>query len=300
VGNTYPTLDNEAALAARGKELDMTVSRANSGVSAVENAGEGFVRTPAFEVLARAGFVARGLVYGIIGILAFGVALGIGGKITNQQGAFHTIARQPFGGFLLILVAIGLGGYSLWRLFRAALGHGREAVDSGFDRAAALGSGLAYGVMCFAAVEILTRSGGAGTANAKHTTAGVLGWPGGTWIVGIFGALMIGVALYQGYRGVTQDFLKDSKTEEMGPRMRRWIGRIGTVGYLARLVVFGLVGIFLIKSAIDVSPKSAIGLDGALAKLLNRPYGSYLLGMVAAGLVAFALYSLSDARFRRI
>jgi hypothetical protein len=277
----------------------MSISRPRREVRAAGSVGDAFVRTPVFEGLARAGFVARGLVYGIVGILAFGVALGIGGKITDQEGVFHTVAHQPFGGILLTLVAVGLGGYSLWRLFRAALGHGLEGVDSTFDRFAALGSGLAYGVLCFAAVKILMRSGGAG-GNTKKTTAGIFGWPGGTWIVGIFGVVMIGVALYQGYRGITQDFFKDSKTEEMSPRMKRWIGVAGTVGHLARMVVFGLVGIFLVKSAIDFSPRSAVGLDGALAKVLNQSFGAYLLGIVAAGLIAFALYSLSDARYRRI
>jgi hypothetical protein len=150
------------------------------------------------------------------------------------------------------------------------------------------------------AVEVLTGSGGSGSGNASKTTGGILGWPGGTVIVGIAGAVMIGIGLYQGYRGITQSFLEDSKTEEMSARMRRWIGRVGTVGHLARMVVFGLVGIFLIKAAIDYNPSSAVGLDGALAKLLHQPYGSYLLGIVAAGLIAFAVYSLSDARYRRI
>ena len=111
---------------------------------------------------------------------------------------------------------------------------------------------------------------------------------------------MISVGLYQGYRGVTQDFLEDSKTEEMGPATRRWISRIATFGYLARMVVFGLVGVFLIKAAIDFQPKKAVGIDGALAKLSNSPQGPLLLGVVAAGLIAFAIYSISDARYRRI
>ena len=98
-----------------------------------------------FEYLSRAGFVARGLVYGIIGILALKLALGQGGKLTNQQGALHTVAHQPFGKVLLTLVAIGLGGYALWRLVRAAIGHGPEGTDSGFDRVAALASGIVYG-----------------------------------------------------------------------------------------------------------------------------------------------------------
>ncbi len=204
-----------------------------------------------FEVLARAGFVSRGLVYGIIGVLAFRLAVGAGGKITNQQGALHTVAHQPFGKFALTLVAIGLGGYSMWRLFRALIGHGPEGSDHGIDRLGAAASGLFYGLMCFAAVKILMGSAAGSTGNAKKTTIGVLGWPGGRWIVGIAGAVMIGVALYQGYRGITKKFLQDSKTEQMSPSMRRWITRVGTVGHLARMVVFGLVGIFLIKAATD-------------------------------------------------
>jgi hypothetical protein len=127
-----------------------------------------------------------------------------------------------------------------------------------------------------------------------------LGWPAGTWLVGIVGAILIGVGLYQCYRGIKKEFLKDSKTEEMSPTVRKWIEAIGTFGHLARGIVFGLIGVFLIKAAVDYSPDSAVGLDGALAKLAHASYGPFLLGVVAAGFIAFALYSLSDARYRRI
>jgi hypothetical protein len=264
-----------------------------------ERAGEKLGRSTAFEVLARAGFVARGVIYGLIGILAVKVALGAGGKTTNQSGALKTIAHQPFGKVLLILVAIGLAGYSLWRFTRALLGHGREDSDSSFERLAAFGSGAVYAVVCAIAIEILLGSGGS-SGSPKKPTAGVLGWPGGSWIVGAAGAVLCGVAIYQGYRGVSSDFLDDSKTEEMSPGVRRWITWIGTFGHLARMVVFGLAGVFLIKAAVDYNPNKAVGLDGALAKLANHAYGPVLLGIVACGLVAFALYSLSDARYRRI
>ena len=167
-------------------------------------------------------------------------------------------------------------------------------------RLAALASGVAYGAMCILAVEILLGAGGGSSASPKQATAGVFGWPAGTWIVGIAGAVMIGVALYQGYRGITKKFLDDSKVEEMGPATKEWISRLGTIGHLARMIVFGLVGIFLIKAAIDYSPSKAVGLDGALAKIVHRSYGPFLLGIVAVGLIAFALYSLSDARYRKI
>jgi hypothetical protein len=262
-------------------------------------AGEDLVRSRAFEWLARGGFLARGAIYGIIGILAIKLALGSGGKTTNQKGALETIAHQPFGKVLLVLAACGLGGYALWRLTRAALGHGPEDSDTTFERLAALGSGVAYSILCAIAVKILLGSAG-GSGNTHKTTGGVLGWPAGPWLVGIAGVVLIGIGFYQAYKGVTHDFLEDSKTEQMGPRIRPWITFIGTFGHLARAVVFGLVGVFLIKAAVDYNPDKAVGVDGALAKLQGQSYGSLLLGIVAAGLIAFAVYSISDARYRRI
>jgi hypothetical protein len=201
----------------------------------------------------------------------------------------------------LILVAVGLAGYALWRLLRALLGHGPEDSDNTFDRVAAFGSGIVYAGLCAIAVEILLGSGSSGgSSSTQKTTAGVFGWPAGTWLVGIAGAVLIGIGLYQGYRGLSKDFLKDSKTEQMSARARIWIEWIGSFGHLARMVVFGLVGVFLIKAAIDYNPSKAVGLDGALATIAHASYGPFLLGIVAAGLIAFGTYSLSDARYRRI
>jgi fumarate reductase subunit D len=269
-------------------------------VQGAQTSGEKVANSRGFEWLARSGFVARGLIYGIIGILAIKLAVGAGGTTTNQQGALKTIAHQPFGKVLLILVAIGLAGYALWRVMHALLGHGPEDSDSSFERLAALGSGIVYAGLCAIAIEILFGSSGGGSSNTSKTTAGVLGWPAGTWLVGIAGAVLIGVGLYQGYRGLSKDFLKDSKTEQMSPRVRDWIEWIGSFGHLARMVVFGLVGAFLIKAAIDFNPNNAVGLDGALAKIAHASYGPFLLAIVAAGLIAFGVYSLSDARYRRI
>ena len=258
-------------------------SSATGALDSAESAGHSFVQSKTFELLSRAGFVARALIYAIIGVLALKLALGHGGKLTNQQGALHTVAHQPFGKLLLTLVAIGLGGYSLWRFVRAAIGHGPEGADSGFDRVAALGSGIAYGAMCVLAIEILMGAGGGNAANPKQAAAGVFGWPAGVWIVGVAGAITVGTGLYQGYRGITKKFLDDSKTAEMGARTREWISVLGTVGHLARMVVFGLVGVFLIKAAVDYNPSAAVGLDGALAKIVHRSYGPFALGVVAAG-----------------
>lgn len=251
--------------------------------------------------LARAGLVARGVVYGVIGVLAIEVAFGSGGKATNQQGALQTIAQQPFGKALLVAVAVGLAGYAAWRLIRAAIGHGTQEEDSGFDRLAAGASGLVYAALCAVAVKILVGpGGGGGSTGPKKTTAGVLGWTGGSVIVAVAGGVLIGVALYQGYKGLAREFIEESNTATMNWRLRRAYEAAGVFGHLARMVVFGLTGYGLIAAAIDFDPHKAIGLDGALRELSNSSYGPVLLGIVAAGLIGFALYSIADARYRKI
>jgi Domain of Unknown Function (DUF1206) len=263
--------------------------------------GRRAAHSPAFEVLARLGFVARGVIYATIGLLAIQVAIHSSNEKTNQRGAMQTIEKQPFGHGLLIAVAIGLGGYALWRFVQAAYGRGPEGGgdSSSSGRIVALASGISYAAMCALAVSVLLGTSSS-SGNAHSSTAGVLNWPAGRWIVGAAGVVFIGVALYQGYKGISRKFLEEDKTEKMGPTARRWMTVIGVVGHLARMVAFGLIGIFVVRAAIDYAPKKAVGLDGALAKLAHQTYGTALLFVVAAGLVAFGLYSIADARYRRI
>jgi len=279
----------------------VTASSRPGAVGGAQRGGEMVAHRREFAWLARAGLVARGVSYGIVGILALKLAFGSGGKATNQRGALQTIAREPAGRVLLIAMAVGLAGYAIWRLVRASLGHGSQQKDSGGERVAGVASGLAYAALCVTAVKILTGASSSGGANSpKKTTGGVLAWTGGTVIVGVVGAILIGVAVYQGYRGVSKKFLKDSKTGAMTHQVRRAFTALGVFGHLARMVVFGLVGYGLVKAAIDYNPRSAIGLDGALSKVAHQSYGPLLLGVVAAGLVGFALYSIADARYRKI
>jgi hypothetical protein len=280
----------------------MTTTTSRPGrVRGAERGGEKVARRREFGWLARAGLVARGFVYGIVGILALKLAVGSGGRATTQRGAMMTLAREPFGQALLIATAVGLAGYATWRLVRAGIGHGTEQNDSGLQRIAHVASGLAYAALCVTAVKILTGASSSGGSNSpKQTTGGVLGWTGGTEIVGVVGAVLICVALFQGYKGVSKKFLEDSKVREMSREVKRAFTAIGVVGHLARMVVFGLIGYGLVKAAVEYNPRSAIGLDGALTKLLHNSYGPLLLGVVAAGLIAFALYSIADARYAKI
>ena len=263
--------------------------------------GEKVARSDGFEWLARLGLAARGVVYGVIAILALKVALGSGGKTTDQQGALKTIAQQSFGEILLVVVAIGLFGYALWRLVRAAIGHGAEGDrDDAKERIDGVASGIGYGILFVTALGILFGSGGGGGGGPQSTTGGVLDWPAGQVLVIIAGLVLLGVAVDQGIKGFKRKFLEKSHTERMSEKTKKVFTAFGVFGHLARMVIFGLMGYFLIKAAIDYDPKEAVSLDGALAKLANSAGGPLVLGAVAVGLLGFGLYSFMDARYRRV
>src|SRR5829696_933628 len=280
--------------------MSQNLSASGAPVRHAQAKGDDVARKPQFEWLARAGLVARGVIYAIIGVLAVKLALGDGGKTTNQKGALETIVQQPFGKVLLILMAVGLAGYAIWRLVRAAIGHGPEATDDTKERVAGLASGIAYAGLCVTAVSILIGSGGGSGGSPDKATGGVLDWPGGQVLVAIAGLVMVGVGLEQGYKGIKKKFLEKSKTEQMSESVQRGFTALGVFGHLARMVVFALVGYFLIRAALDYDPDKAVGLDGALATLGQASYGPVLLGIVAAGLIGFAAYSIADARYRRV
>jgi hypothetical protein len=283
------------------ERMTMTVDGMSNvpGVRDARRQGERAANARPLGWVARAGLVSRAVVYAVIGVLALKLALGDGGKATNQQGALRTIADRPFGKTLLVLIAIGLAGYAAWRLVRAAVGHGAEQRDSGGDRLSSLASGIASTILCVTAVKLLAGTA-SGSGTAKKATGGVLDWTGGTVLVAIAGIVLIGVAGYQAYKGLERKFLEDSKTEQMSPAVEKAFTALGVFGHVARAVVFALIGYGLVKAAIDYDPHKAVGLDGALRKLAHASYGPVLLGVVAAGLVGFAAYSLADARYRRV
>jgi hypothetical protein len=257
-----------------------------------------------FTILARLGFVARGIIYGLIGLLAIDLAFGRGGASASQAGALQTVAHQPFGQWLLVAIAIGLAGYSAWRLMQAALGHGPEGggEDSAGYRVMALASGLIYLSFMLLAIRVLTSPNHqAGQKPKAHSTAhDVLSLPGGQVVLAIAGAVLIAAGLYQAYKGISRSFVKDAKTGEMSPLTRRWYTRVGVVGHCGRAIVFALAGGLVLNAALNQKAHEAKGLDGSLRTLADQPYGQVMLCAVAAALIAFGLYSLADARYRRV
>jgi hypothetical protein len=258
-----------------------------------------------YAVLARTGLVAKGLSYGLVGALALKLALGDGGKATSRQGALQQLAQQSFGKIVLILLAFGFAAYALWRFVQAYAERPDAEEGSGkvwLKRAGYIGRGLVYAGLTYSTVRIVTGSGGGQSQNAKahHSAAMVLSWPGGRWLVSAAGLGLVGVALWNLYRGLARKFEDRWRVTRLTPSVRRWGARAGVVGHVARFVVFGLIGVFAIKAAVDYKPKDAIGLDGALQKLAHASYGPWLLGLTAVGLFAYGVYCLFDARLRDV
>ena len=254
--------------------------------------------------LARFGLVAKGMSYGLVGVLALKLALGDGGSATSRQGALKDLAQHSFGRIVLILLACGFAAYALWRFIQAYAerpdaqeGEGKVWVK----RVGYIGRGLVYAALTYSTVRILTGSGAGQSQNSKahQSTAVVLGWPGGRWIVTGAGLVLVAVALWNLYRGLARKFEKRWRGG-LTPVVRRWGSRAGVAGHVARFVVFALIGIFAIKAAVDYKPKDAIGLDGALQKLAHASYGPWLLGLTAVGLFAYGVYCLVDARLRDV
>lgn len=255
------------------------------------------------ERLGRAGLAAKGVLYVTIAVLALQLAVGggAGGEAVGQQGALRTLADQPFGTVILALLAVGLFGYALWRLSQAWLDPGGEdGAKAVAQRVSYVLRGVFYAGLCVLTLRLLTSGGGGGGGGEQEATARLLDLPFGQALVVALGLIVVGVGLYQGYRGITQDFAKELATGTLTPARRRAIIRLGVVGLCARAVVFTLIGVFLVRAALTFDPSAAVGLDGALAALAGTSAGPALLGVVAAGLLAYGAFCFAQARYGRI
>jgi hypothetical protein len=257
---------------------------------------------PWIERLARFGLASKALLYAVVGLLAATVAIGDRGGSADREGALRAIARQPLGEWLLFVMAVGFCGYATWRLAQAVLdrdarGDGPQglAIRAGKLGSAAIYIGFAALALWLVISEDEDEAGGNVTGDA---TGGVFGWPGGRWLVLAAGVAVIGVGAWNVHRGLARDFVGKLRLNRMSVAQRRAAAGIGLVGLCARGLVFGLVGAFLIKAAVEFDASQAVGLDGALARLAGGRWGPYLLLAAAAGLIAYATLSAVEARWK--
>jgi uncharacterized membrane protein len=254
----------------------------------------------AAQLLARAGLTARGVIYILIGIVALLVAIGQGGgHQADQQGALQLLAAQPFGLVLLWLLAIGFVAYALWRLSEAAFGVTGEGNGAG-PRLKSLVRGLVYAFFAVLTFKVITGKSSNQAGQEQDFTASTMHHTGGRFLVGIVGLIIVIVGLALVLEGARQKFMKHLQTGEMSTQTRKMVKRLGTVGTVARGLVFALAGVLVIDAAITFNASKAGGLDTSLHTLRNAPFGEFLLVIAALGLIAFGLYGLAEARWRRV
>lgn len=254
-------------------------------------------------IAARLGFAARGLVYLLVGWFALDAAQRGSAPVDNQQ-AMGSLADKPLGHVLLGLVALGLAGYALWRFSEAVLDPDRRGTDAkavieriGFGWSALVHLGLSYYAARLALDLTKGSDAGNSDARARDWSGWVMDLPGGQWLLGAVGLLLIAGAGAQAWKGWRNRFADDLSRDVPVPR---YVCLAGQIGYMARALVFLLVGWFLLAAAWHARASEAGGTVQALRTLRSQQYGPWLLSLVAAGLILFGVYSLVEARFRRI
>ncbi len=252
---------------------------------------------------ARVGYMAKGVVYALVGILAFMAAIGAGGgKTTGTSGMLHSVAKAPFGNILLWLIGIGLIFYIIWVFIKAIkdpknVGTGAKGIIS---RIGFFVSGIIYGALAFKAMKIAMHAGSGGGGSKKTFSAKLLSHSYGPWVIGAVGVIIIGYGIYELYSGLSQSFMDKFLTGEMDDHERKIAKNSGTMGLTARGIVLSMIGFFFIQTAVTHDPDKTRGLDGALSELVQKPFGHWLLGIVAIGLILYGIYQVTRGRYEHM
>lgn len=262
-----------------------------------ERAGQQAHRSDWTDRAARAGLVAYGIVHLVIGVLAVQLAFGDRSGSSDATGALQALAEQPFGDVVLWAVAVGLFLLAIWQALEAAVGFRDE---DGFERVrhrlAAAGKTIVYGFLGVTGVQIVTGSGGGG-GGTDSMTARVMDAPGGQLLVGAIGAAIFGFGGYLIVRGWTDQVKDDVSNAGASGATGRVVVGLGRVGHTAKGIAFGIVGVLFVSAAVQHEPKESGGLDQALREILDQPFGPVLLCVIGAGIGAYGLFALAQARY---
>ncbi len=279
-----------------GARLPSTRSRmdARDGIERVGRAAAYAERTaaPWIERLARFGYAAKGVVYVLIGGIAARVAFGEGGDVEGWNGSLETLRDESLGTPLLWLIGIGLLGHVVWRAVGAL--RNPENEDAG-HRAFYAFSALVYAGLALEALRLAT--GGGGSGGDTHWTVTLMEKPFGRALVLVAGLGIAGYGIQQLWRAWTVKLDERLDLSRLSATARIWVVRLGRAGLAARGIVFLVLGWTFLSAARRAGASESDNVEGVLGSMRDQPG---LLGAVALGLVAYGLYNIVLARYRRI
>ena len=262
-----------------------------------QRAGRDTNQSKWFDHAIRFGLVTYGVVNLLIAWVALQLAFSDHSENASSQGALRELAEQPFGDVLIWLVALGMFVLALWRVLEAAVGHQDE--DGGkraLKRLWSLGKAAIYAAVGITALQIAMGSGSSGQSGSDSMTQKMMELPAGQWIVGAIGLGIIGYGISQIVMAWTDKFAEhltaEGKSGDSGTAYL-WFGKIG---YCAKGIAAGLVGVLFVYAAVTHDPKKSGGLDAALGELLQQPFGPYMLAAVALGIGCYGLFCFARAR----
>jgi type IV secretory pathway VirB2 component (pilin) len=246
--------------------------------------------------------VARGVLYGLIGITAIEIALGNSRQQADRSGAVRLVAATPFGTVMLWLLAIGFAGLTLWRLSEACFGAAGADGGKTSTRLICLLKAVVYGALTISILKYALGLGAPSSTDrqSQDLTGTALQHPGGQAVVAIAGVIVAAVGLRLAYQAYLRTFRRDLQMGSASATTRKVVTWLGEVGGMARGAVFVTVGVFLVVAAVEAKPGQAKGIDSALRTLAHTPLGPWLLAVVAVGLVLFGAFSCCEARWRSV
>jgi hypothetical protein len=257
---------------------------------------------PLVQRLEQVGLIVRGLIYFVIGYLAFQLAMGNGGQTANPNSAIEFIGRQPFGKPLLLVIAVGLVGYSLWGFVRAFLDplHRGKDTKGLIDRAGFLVSGISYALLVVPTMQSFLNKPGASAQGNSNMLSSLMTSPWNKWLIIVFGLVWLVVGVNQLIIAHKEKFMRDLKKSSMSADEYRAAVWTGKLGHAARGIVFILIGIIVFQTIFTGGAQEPLSFDGALAKLSHAPNGEVYLAAVAIGLILFGVYSALCAKWIKI
>ena len=254
----------------------------------------------AIEGLARVGFLVKGVLYLVVGMLALQVAVRIGGRVTGSRGALMTVLAQPFGRTLLLVAAIGLLGYAAWRIVQGIFdseraGHNWQGLVL---RSRFVVRGVMHGALGWQAFRLYGGLSPRSGATEREATTKVLEWPLGDWVVVLVGVSVIGYAVQQVYAAVTGQLERNLNVGRLRRDAGEWAVAVSRFGVAARAVVLGLLGWTLVVAGLARDPSEVGSTALSLRTLAEQPgaLGQWLLGITAVGLVAYGFYEIIHAQ----